>query len=93
MLVGFLGAGLIEGDKCVYFMNGRSESDMAQQALKDADVAIKDATVAGQMVFHGGTDDPQGMQTLLADALGQVPDKYPRLRWGCCDRRHGGYSG
>lgn len=82
VLLGFLGAGLTEGDKCVYFMKAGFESDNVHQALEDADVGIKDAIVTGQMMFHEGANDPQGMQTMLADALKQVPGKYPRLRWG-----------
>ncbi|MCI0518594.1 MAG: MEDS domain-containing protein [Woeseiaceae bacterium] len=81
VFAGFLTAGLQDGDKCVYFQKAGSVGDVASQFTTDEDILLRNACSTGQLEFHRGESDSHDMRALLADALAEIPGKYPRLRW------------
>ena len=81
LVVSFLRAGLEAGEKCMYFMNPGPRQEL-EDGLADAGIPMKAVMDSGQLVIDEGEDDPKKMQAALATALGEIPGRFPLLRWG-----------
>ncbi len=81
IVASFLRAGLETGEKCMYFMNPGPRQEL-EDGLADAGIPVKAVMDSGQLVIDEGEDDPKKMQAALASALGEIPGRFPLLRWG-----------
>jgi hypothetical protein len=77
----YLLAGLESGEKCVYFVSA-DRREVLRETLSAAGAPVDDVLASGQLVLDEGKSDPAQMQDALADALSEIPQKFPLLRWG-----------
>lgn len=82
ILIPFLCEGLKAGDKCVYFLEPGARLLDVRKELMAASVDVDGVMASGQLILDEGTGDPAAMQSTLAEALAEIPDQYPLLRWG-----------
>ena len=81
VLVSFLKAGIEAGEKCVCLMSGDRRHDELLEELTDAGINVDRAVASGQLTLSEGESTPEELQQLLREAMGDVPGKYPLLRW------------
>ena len=78
---GFLRAGLLNGDKCV-FLAGSTEAERALMDALSSDGCDAVAKMeSGQLDVREGFASPAQAQAFLRQLLAQVPDEFPLLRW------------
>ena len=80
VLVSFLGAGLEAGEKCVCLANTLKHQEL-RTALTAAGIDVESAVASGQLVLSEGKSHPKELQDMLAQALADIPTKFPLLRW------------
>ena len=82
LLVSFLKAGLKAGERCMYLMSPGPDMEELKGALAVAGVDVKGALASGQLRLNEGMSNPKDLQDSLHSALGDVPGRFPLLRWG-----------
>ncbi len=80
VLVSFIQAGLKAREKCITLMSAGGHQEF-QEALTAAGVDVKNTLASGQLVLDVGKSHPQELRDMLAEALVEIPDKFPLLRW------------
>ncbi len=80
VLVSFIQAGLKAREKCITLLSAGGHQEL-QEALTAAGVDVKNTVASGQLVLDVGKSHPQELRDMLAEALAQIPDKFPLLRW------------
>ena len=80
VLVSFIKAGLEAREKCITLISAGAHQEL-QEALTAAGVDVKNAVASGQLVLDVGKSHPQELRDMLAEALAEIPDKFPLLRW------------
>lgn len=81
VLVSFVKAGIEAGQKCVCLMGAGSKHLELREALADAGIDVEHAIASGQLVFDEGKSQPEELKQMLREAMLDIPDKYPLLRW------------
>ena len=81
LAAGFFETGLKSGEKCVCVIRPGDREEQLKQRLSDRGMPVEAALASGQLVVFEGKDKPSGMQEELAQALAEIPDEYPFLRW------------
>ena len=79
-LVSFFKAGLEAREKCIALVSAGRHQEL-RDALAAAGVDVKAAIASSQLVLDVGKSHPQELRDMLAEALAEIPDKYPLLRW------------
>lgn len=80
ILAPFIQTGLAAGDKCICLSTVGSRSELSSR-LTAAGVDVEDAVASGQLVLSDGWSDPEQLKDMLAQALSEVGEQYPLLRW------------
>jgi hypothetical protein len=81
VLVSFLETGLKAGDKCVALARGGREHQEVQDALAARGIDVDRSLASGQLVLDVGKPRAQELREMLGEALAEVPERYPLLRW------------
>jgi len=81
VLVSFVKAGIEAGDKCVCLMGAGSKHQELRAALADAGIDVEQAVTSGQLTFDEGKSQPEELKQMLAEAIADIPAKFPLLRW------------
>ncbi len=81
VLVSFLKVGIEAGEKCVCLMGAGSKHHQLRAALADAGIDVERAVASGQLALSEGKSRPEDLQAMLAEAMLDIPSKYPLLRW------------
>ena len=81
VLVSFVKAGIEAGDKCVCLMGAGSKHHELRAALADAGIDVEHAVTSGQLTFDEGKSQPEELKQMLAEAIVDIPAKFPLLRW------------
>ena len=71
---------VVSQDRQIAFGEPQSEVSL-RDALAAAGVDVKAAIASSQLVLDVGKSHPQELRDMLAEALAEIPDKYPLLRW------------
>ena len=81
VLVSFLKTGIEAGEKCVCLMGAGSKEHELRAALADAGIDVEHAVKSGQLTLDEGKSQPEELKQLLAEAVADIPGKFPLLRW------------
>ncbi len=81
VLVSFVKAGIDAGEKCVCLMGAGNKHLELREALADGGIDVEHAIASGQLALSEGKSKPEELQQMLREAMLDVPDKYPLLRW------------
>lgn len=76
----FVREGLIAGHKCV-FLSPSGDAVELEQALAEEGLDPEACKRSGQLVLSPGLGTTDKLRALLAEMIGEVPSKYPFLRW------------
>ncbi len=79
--VSFLKVGIEAGHKCVCLMGAGSKHHELRAALADVGINVEHAVASGQLTLSEGKSQPEDLQAMLAEAMLDIPSKYPLLRW------------
>ncbi len=81
VLVSFLKTGLEAREKCVCLISAGRRRQELQEALTAAGIDAESALASGQLVVDEGKSEPKELQEMLGKVLGEIPGRFPLLRW------------
>jgi len=81
VLVSFLKTGLEAREKCVCLISAGRRRQELQEALTAAGIDVESAVTSGQLVVDEGKSHPKELQDMLGKVLGEIPGRFPLLRW------------
>ena len=81
VLVSFLKTGIEAGEKCVCVMGPGSKHLELREALADAGIDVEHTVASGQLTLDNGKSEPEELRQMLREAMQDIPEKYPLLRW------------
>jgi len=81
VLISFLKTGLDAHEKCVCLAGSNPRPQELLEALGATGMDVERALASGQLVVEEGKSDPSELREMLSLALGEIPRRFPLLRW------------